>query len=111
MLWCKQNEEVFGLPSLKNSPLGNILPECKSFPGAVSSLTGRESAWRDRVAKREEGAGLGISLIVCREFRSWKFKKTDPFDEGFRCSDFVVHGQVRFDPFNIYPLIMTVPAI
>ena len=111
MLWCKQNEEAFDLPSPKNSPLGNILPECKSFPGAVSSLTGRESAWRDRVAKREEGAGLGISLIVCREFRSWKFKKTDPFDEGFRCLKFFVHRKVGFNPFYNHPLIVTVPTI
>ena len=111
MLWYKQSEEVFRPPFPKNFPLGNSLPEYRSFPNAVSGLVGYESEWRCRVAKRGERAGLGSALDVCRGFRSWKFEKADPFDEGFRCSNFFVYREVGFNPFNIYPLIVTVPTI
>ncbi len=71
----------------------------------------RELVRRSRGATGEEGTGRRISLIVCRKSRSWKFEKTDPFDEGLRYLNFLFHRQVRFNSLNVYPLIVTVPAI
>ena len=50
-------------------------------------------------------------LTACREFHSWKLKKTYPLNEGFKCLNFFIDGQILLNPFNINPFVMTVPAI
>ncbi|MDP6711582.1 MAG: hypothetical protein QGG38_02715 [Nitrospinaceae bacterium] len=68
-------------------------------------------ARQSRIAIGEEGTGWRISLIVCRKSHSWKFEKTDPSDKGLRGLNFLFNRQVRLYSLNIYPLIVTVPAI